>query len=101
MTRLQPAYVADVAEAIGRIMQRTEAPPIFEFGGRCVYAYEEFLRAVARQAGVAPLLVAISFALLARTRMGLRNAPWSASHSQSSGTDADRHRVVAGVARIF
>jgi nucleoside-diphosphate-sugar epimerase len=53
MTRLQPAYVADVAEAIGRIMQRTEAPPIFEFGGPCVYAYEEFLRAVARQAGVA------------------------------------------------
>lgn len=99
MTRLQPAYVADVAEAIGRIMQRTEAPPIFEFGGPCVYAYEEFLRAIARQAGVAPLLVAISFALLAR--MGLRNAPWSASHSQSSGTDADRHRVVAGVARIF
>jgi uncharacterized protein YbjT (DUF2867 family) len=55
LTRLQPAYVEDVAEAIGRIMQRAEAPSmIFEFGGPRVYSYEEFLRAVAHQAGLAP-----------------------------------------------
>jgi uncharacterized protein YbjT (DUF2867 family) len=42
-TRLQPAYVEDVAEAIGRTMQRTETPAtIFEFGGPRVYSYEEF-----------------------------------------------------------
>src|SRR5882724_11196878 len=58
LTRLQPAYVEDVAEAIGRIMQRAEAPSmIFEFGGPRVYSYEEFLRAVAHQAGLAPLLI--------------------------------------------
>jgi uncharacterized protein YbjT (DUF2867 family) len=63
-TRLQPAYVEDVAEAIGRTMQRAETPAtIFEFGGPRVYSYEEFLRAVAQQAGLAPLLVPIPFAV--------------------------------------
>jgi nucleoside-diphosphate-sugar epimerase len=33
LTRLQPAYVKDVAEAIGRVMQRAETrSTIFEFG---------------------------------------------------------------------
>jgi len=62
-TRLQPAYVEDVAEAIGRTMQRAETPSIVEFGGPHVYSYEEFLRAVAHQAGLAPLLVPIPFAV--------------------------------------
>src|SRR5258705_2222907 len=47
-TRLQPAYVEDVAEAIGRTMQQAETPStIFEFGGPRGYSYKEFLRAVA------------------------------------------------------
>jgi NADH dehydrogenase len=63
-TRLQPAYVEDVAEAIGRTMQRAETPStIFEFGGPRVYSYEEFLRAVAHQAGLAPRLVPIPIAV--------------------------------------
>jgi NADH dehydrogenase len=63
-TRLQPAYVEDVAEAIGRIMQRAETPSrIFEFGGPRIYSYEEFLRAAAHQAGIAPRLVPIPFAV--------------------------------------
>jgi NADH dehydrogenase len=64
LTRLQPACVEDVAEAIGRVMQRAETPSmIFEFGGPRVYSYEEFLRAVAHQAGLAPLLIPIPFAV--------------------------------------
>ena len=64
LTRFQPAYVEDVAEAIGRIMQRAETPSmIFEFGGPRVYSYEEFLRAVAHQAGIAPRLVPVPFAV--------------------------------------
>jgi len=63
-TRMQPAYVEDVAEAIGRTMQRVETPStIFEFGGPRVYSYEEFLRAVAHQAGLAPRLVPIPLAV--------------------------------------
>jgi uncharacterized protein YbjT (DUF2867 family) len=64
LTRLQPAYVEDVAEAIGRTMQRAETPAtIFEFGGPRVYSYEEFLRAVAHQAGLAPRLIPIPLAV--------------------------------------
>jgi uncharacterized protein YbjT (DUF2867 family) len=63
-TRLQPAYVEDVAEAIGRAMQRAETPStIFEFGGPRVYSYEEFLRTVAHQAGLAPRLIPIPLAV--------------------------------------
>jgi NADH dehydrogenase len=62
LTRLQPTYVEDVAEAIGRTMQRAETPStIFEFGGPRVYSYEEFLGAVAHQAGLAPRLIPIPF----------------------------------------
>jgi uncharacterized protein YbjT (DUF2867 family) len=64
LTRLQPAYVEDIAEAIGRTMQRAETPStIFEFGGPRVYSYEEFLRAVAHQAGLAPRLIPIPLAV--------------------------------------
>jgi uncharacterized protein YbjT (DUF2867 family) len=64
LTRLQPSYVEDVAEAIGRAMQRADTPSmIFEFGGPRVYSYEEFLRAVARQAGLAPRLIPVPFAV--------------------------------------
>jgi uncharacterized protein YbjT (DUF2867 family) len=63
LTRLQPAYVEDVAEAIGRAMQRPETrSTIFEFGGPRVFSYEEFLGAVAHQAGLEPRLVPIPFA---------------------------------------
>jgi NADH dehydrogenase len=64
LTRLQPAYVEDVAEAIGRTMQQPKTPStIFEFGGPLVYSYEEFLGAVAHQAGLVPRLIPIPFAV--------------------------------------
>ena len=64
LTRLQPAYVEDVAEAISQVMQRAETPStIFEFGGPRVYSYKELLRAVAHQASVAPLLIPVPFAV--------------------------------------
>src|SRR6266403_275189 len=64
LTRLQPAYVEDVAEAVARVMRRAETHSItFEFGGPRVYSYEQFLRAVAHQAGLSPLLIPIPFAV--------------------------------------
>jgi uncharacterized protein YbjT (DUF2867 family) len=63
LTRLQPAYVEDVAEAIAGALQGTETHAItYECAGPRVYSYEEFLRAVAHEAGLKPILIAIPFA---------------------------------------
>jgi uncharacterized protein YbjT (DUF2867 family) len=63
LTRLQPAFVEDVAEAIARALQRPLTPAItFECGGPHVYSYEELLRTVAREAGLAPMLIPVPFA---------------------------------------
>ena len=63
LTKLQPAYVEDVAEAIVRVLQRTDMDATtFEFGGPRVYSYEELLRAVAREAGLKPRLIPLPFA---------------------------------------
>ena len=63
LTRLQPAYVDDVAEAITRALQRTEKHPItFECGCPRVYSYEELLKAAAHEAGLKPKLIPIPFA---------------------------------------
>ena len=63
LTRLQPAYVEDVAEGIARALQRTKTrATTFECGGPHVYSYEELLRSVAHQAGLKPILIPIPFA---------------------------------------
>ena len=63
LTRLQPAYVDDVAEAITRALQRTEKhPKTFECGGPRVYSYKELLKAVAHEANLKPTLLPIPFA---------------------------------------
>jgi len=62
LTRLQPAYVEDVAEAIVRSLQMTETRAItYEFGGPRVYSYDEFLRSVAHEAGLKPILIPLPF----------------------------------------
>jgi uncharacterized protein YbjT (DUF2867 family) len=63
-TRLQPVYVEDVAEAVARIMVRAETHlTVFELGGPTPYPYEQLLRAIAYQAGLAPRLIPIPFAI--------------------------------------
>ncbi|WP_083633198.1 complex I NDUFA9 subunit family protein [Bradyrhizobium sp. NAS96.2] len=63
-TRLQPVYVDDVAEAVAWIMERAERrPAVFELGGPTVYSYEQLLGAIAHQAGLAPLLIPVPFAV--------------------------------------
>src|SRR5215471_15007998 len=63
LTRLQPVYVEDVAEAITRALQRTEKRPItFECGGPRVYSYEELLKTVAHEANLKPTLISNPFA---------------------------------------
>ena len=72
LTRLQPAYVENVAEAVARALQRTETNAItFECGGPRVYTYEELLRVLAREAGLKPSLFRFHLPL-GRHWLGLR-----------------------------
>jgi NADH dehydrogenase len=62
-TRLQPADVEDVGEAVAKVMQRTETEPLtVECGGPRVYSYQELLRSIAQAANVKPILVPVPFA---------------------------------------
>ena len=62
-TRLQPAYVDDVAAAIAQILRQSQKPyPVYELGGPRVYSYEELLRTIARIAGLRPVLMRMPFA---------------------------------------
>ncbi|WP_063791724.1 complex I NDUFA9 subunit family protein [Bradyrhizobium valentinum] len=62
LTRLQPAYVEDVGEAIALILQGSETGTTFECGGPRVYSYKELVSALAREAGVKPVLLPVPFA---------------------------------------
>jgi uncharacterized protein YbjT (DUF2867 family) len=79
LTRLQPAYVGDLAEAIASVLARTETRAVtFECGGPRIYSYEELLRAVAREAGLTARLMPMPFAAwhaLASVGEMLPNAP--------------------------
>ena len=62
-TRLQPAYVEDVAEAIATALQSPETPGMtFECGGPRVYSYEELLKTVARKMDRKPVFFPLPFA---------------------------------------
>ena len=62
LTRLQPVYVEDVAEAITRTLQSTQTGAgTFEFGGPRIYHYKDLIRALANQAGMKTVLLPFPF----------------------------------------
>jgi len=81
LTRLQPVYVEDVAEAIARSLQPTATNPVtYELGGPLVYTYEELLKAVADRLGKKPVLFPVPFPIwhgLARIGEMLPGSPLS------------------------
>jgi uncharacterized protein YbjT (DUF2867 family) len=62
-TRLQPAYVEDVAEAIARVMQEPDSKVCYELGGPRVYTYRSLLEVIAQSLAKKPLLVPVPFDL--------------------------------------
>jgi NADH dehydrogenase len=65
-TRLQPAYVDDVAEAIARVLQASKTPPItYELGGPDIYTYKELLQTITRRAEIRRVLVPVPFSIWA------------------------------------
>lgn len=62
-TRLQPAYVDDVAEAITRVMQELDSKLCYELGGPRVYTFKSLLEVIAQSLGTKPLLIPVPFDL--------------------------------------
>jgi NADH dehydrogenase len=62
-TRLQPAYVEDVAEAIARALRSPNPASAYELAGPRIYTYEDLLRTVAAGVGKSPLLLPLPFVL--------------------------------------
>ena len=62
-TRLQPAYVEDVAEAIVRALKAPARGLEYELAGPRVYTYAELLRTIADAVGRKPVLFPVPFAL--------------------------------------
>jgi uncharacterized protein YbjT (DUF2867 family) len=91
LTRLQPVYVEDVAEAIARSLQPTAANPVtYELGGPRVYTYEELLTLVADRLSKKPVLFSLPFPMwhsLARIAEMLPGSPLSRSQVELMGVD--------------
>jgi uncharacterized protein YbjT (DUF2867 family) len=63
-TRLQPVFADDVAAAVAQILRQNRKPyAVYELAGPRVYSYEELLRAIARIAGLRPVLMRVPFPL--------------------------------------
>lgn len=62
-TRLQPAYVEDVAEGIVRALRAPTPEPAYELVGPRVYSYAELLTTIAERVGRKPVLFPVPFAL--------------------------------------
>jgi uncharacterized protein YbjT (DUF2867 family) len=62
-TRLQPAYVEDVAEAIVRVLRAPAVRQLYELAGPRVYTYQELLSTIAASVGTRPFLVRFPFSL--------------------------------------
>jgi uncharacterized protein YbjT (DUF2867 family) len=103
-TRLQPAYAEDVAEAITTALQNAETRRmIFECGGPRVYAYEELLKAVAREMDRMPVLFPIPFAawhMLARISEILPSPPLTRNQVELMEIDSVARNDVPGFDRL-
>lgn len=63
LTKLQPAYVEDVAEAIARSLGSNHAQHVFELGGPEVLTYRKLLETILRRAGKKRVLFSVPFSL--------------------------------------
>ncbi len=62
-TKLQPAYVEDVAEAIVRALELPAPEHVYELAGPAVHTYEQLVRLVGERLGSRALRVPVPFAM--------------------------------------
>jgi uncharacterized protein YbjT (DUF2867 family) len=99
-TRLQPAYVDDVAAAIAQILRQNQNPyPVYELAGPRIYSYEEMLRTIARIAGLRPVLMRMPFAFwnaLARAAEMLPQPPLTRNQVELMKIDTTASKSLPG-----
>jgi uncharacterized protein YbjT (DUF2867 family) len=99
-TRLQPAYVDDVAAAIAQILRQNQNPyPVYELAGPRIYSYEELLRTIARIAGLRPVLMRMPFAFwnaLARAAEMLPQPPLTRNQVELMKIDTTASKSLPG-----
>lgn len=102
-TRLQPAYVEDVAEAVARVLRAAAPHGAYELGGPRVYTYRELLRTIADGAGIHPFFFPFPFAVWrAIGRLGglLPNPPITANQVDLMQQDNVATAEVPGFAAL-
>ena len=103
-TRLQPAHVEDVAEAVALVLQRIEREAItLECGGPRVYTYKELIRSVAREAGRKPILFPVPLSVwyaLARTAKILPDPPITRSQVELMKVDTVASPQLPGLGEL-
>ena len=103
-TRLQPAYVEDVAQAIATALEQAESRGMtFECAGPRVYSYKELLRTVARAMDRSPALFPLPFAawhVLARISELLPGPPFTRSQVELMEIDNVARTDAPGLERL-
>jgi len=84
-TRLHPVFVEDVAEAVARVLERSDArgDDVYELGGPRVVTYRELLEAIAERLEKRPVLMPLAFSIwraLARVAELLPKPPLARNH---------------------
>lgn len=76
LTRFQPVYVKDVAEAVARVLERADAAGrTYEIGGPEIATFRELMERMLREIGRSRLLVPVPFALARLKAMFLQMLP--------------------------
>lgn len=100
-TRLQPAFVGDVADAIAQLLQTSQHPgALYELGGSRIYTYREAVQAVAAQLGRKSLLMPLPFSVwrpMVAALNVLPNPPLTKDQLTLMASD----NIVGGEARTF
>lgn len=100
-TRLQPAFVGDVAGAIAQLLQVSQRPGLlYELGGSRVYTYREAVQAVAAQLSRKGWLMPLPFSVwrpIVATLNLLPNPPLTSDQLTLMGSD----NIVGSEAKTF
>ena len=94
-TRLQPAFVGDVAEAVARILAAPTPAAVYEFGGPEAPTYKALLQTIARRLGLRRIFLPLPFPLwrlLASAAEFLPNPPLTRGQVELM----ERDNVVSG-----